>query len=353
MKSVVFRSLEKELKEEWIALWENSIVANYVNSPHWFSSVIDSFGYDDYILIALYEKKKLVGVAGLIKEKRYGISVYTVPPGDFVCGLPFLVDLADKRAISTLVDELIKNGPILLDNVPESVVTLLTKRKVEIQAIPYSINFYSYLKKDEQGKVIISNKKQFLRKVKHIENKFTLKIFHGDSEEAFTIAFQIDKKSRKEIRGYNAFSGATVQQFYKSLGANFKENFYTHILYFEDTPILYEMGFRIGSTYFGSQIAFNEEYKSFTPGKVFLIKLAESLIGENIQQINFGSGESHVKRLFTEDYMQLYNVVISKSLFIRFYLTTLYKIRARIFASFKKHIRSYAFYRRMKKMLRI
>src|SRR5260221_53261 len=182
MNSKMYQSIEPEFLKKWQELWKNSPVANYTNSPGWFVSVLETYQYADYVIIALYKKEELVGVAALVKEKRYGVPVYTVAPGDFVCGLPFLVDVNDKKAVVLLQKELLRLGTVCFDNVPQICLELFAAYAT---ARSSEINFYLDITKDEKGFVQIRHKKRLLRRSESIEHDLVLGKYTDCDEQAF------------------------------------------------------------------------------------------------------------------------------------------------------------------------
>ena len=158
MKAVIYKKINNNVISEWRSLWEKSPDANYTNSPEWFLSVIESFKYKKYVIIALYEKEKLISIGALVKEKQYGVEFYTIAPGDFVCGTPFLLDLENKTAIEMLTKKLLELGNIFLNNVPQTFLTALKQQTSYINATYQAANIYLPVKKNDQGNVLISKR---------------------------------------------------------------------------------------------------------------------------------------------------------------------------------------------------
>src|SRR3989344_5730682 len=351
MKTIIYKKIESKLLQDWVYLWENSPYANYVNSPYWFLSVMENFKYKDYVIICVYKSNHLAALVALIKEKKYCVDFYTVPPGDFVCGTPFLVDPKDAKIMRVLVKKLLETGNIFIDNVPEDIIACLKKNTSEIDFASYSLNYYMSLHKDETGQVFIRNKKKLMRRAHDIEEKLKLKSFNGENPDILKIAFAIDQESRKKTRGYNAFSCEDTKGFYGSLAKHFKKNLLINILYNGNKPIAYEMGFVVGSTFFCSQISSLKEYDRYSLGRVLLIKLFEDLVTKNVNTIDFGSGDDHVKKSFTKEYRALYKVIISKKIVIRNYLKITYQCKNIMFNYLQHHMTAYSLYRNIKTLL--
>lgn len=353
METIIYTKLEQKFMQEWQNLWDNSSFANYVNGPQWFLSVIESFQYRNFIIIALYENGKLLAVAALVKEKKYGINCYTVAPGDFACGIPFLIDIQNKKLIKVLTENLLKAGNIVLNNIPEQFVATLKENTAQIDSTADNLNFYMNLDRDEKGQVVIANRKKLLYRSRSIQEKFMLRSFDGENNEALDLAFNIDIKSRKHSRGYNTFSDNKIKDFYRSLAKHYGKNFLIHVLYFEEKPIAYRIGFHVGDTYFGSQTAFLNEYRQYWPGQVLFVKVVDSLVSKNIKKYDFGSGDNYFKRSITNTSRPLYAIIISQNFFIRNFIQIIYRGKNALFNQLRQHVRIYLIYRSIKKNLRV
>ncbi|HSX10001.1 MAG TPA: GNAT family N-acetyltransferase [Candidatus Saccharimonadales bacterium] len=349
MKTIVYKQLNPELIKEWQSLWKSSTEANYVNSPQWFLSAIDTFNYKDIAIIALYQKDKLVGIVGLVQEKKYGITFYTIAPIDFTCGVPFLIDINDEVIVKELIKQLLQLGNIFLNNIPEEFEAILQKNTKEMSSAYQTVNYFLPIQKDEKGNVILKKRNKLLKEIKGYEDKINLKTFDGTSNEGLTYVYKLDNVSRKQGKGYNTFASVEIRKFYENLAKYFKKNILINILFFEKTPIAYEIGFLIGKNYFGSQMAYVTDYKHYSPGKVILTKVIDYVGSNNVEEMSFGSGENTVKRLVTEQKRDLYKVILSKNLAARKYSHTLEKLKNYAFDQSYKYPMMYTTYRKIKK----
>jgi CelD/BcsL family acetyltransferase involved in cellulose biosynthesis len=350
MKAVIYKEINEKIEKEWLALWRSSEYANNTNSPQWFLSALDAFEYKEYAVIAVYKKEKLVGIMGLVKEQMYGIPVYTVAPRDFTCGLPFLLDITDQAVISTMTQSLLELGNVFLNNIPKEIANILQKATNAIETKEKTINYYLPIVKDINGIVRLEKRKKFLKDVKGIEDKFSVKNFDGKTKEGLEMALYVDTQSRKQKRGYSVFANPRIKLFYHALVTHFKQNININILYFEEKPIAYEIGFMIGKSYFGSQISFITEYSKFSPGKVLLIKVIDYVASRNVSIMDFGSGESRIKQLLTSDSRILCQIMLSKNKFVRSYVTNLGQTKEYLFNKISHYIKLYSAYRKIKKI---
>ena len=75
-----------------------------------------------------------------------------------------------------------------------------------------------------------------------------------------------------------------------------------YLLFLDDTPVTYVLGFQYRDVYHYSDIGFDDQYSRFSPGSVLLFKLIEDLIENTpLKWVNFGIGDSEYKRQFAND----------------------------------------------------
>lgn len=351
MRIIVYKKFDEKLYMDWLYLWKRSTFANYANSPQWFKASLETFNYTKYTLITIYEQDMLVGIVPLVKVKVYGISLYTAAPLTYIYGVPFLADLHNQQLLTLLLNKITSLGPVFLANIPEFFVEKLQKKERNIRIVKQAINYYLPLVLDDTGDVQVKNKKKFLHKIKRTAEKFTFKSFDGNSSKGIQTVFSIDSQSRKHSRGYNAFSTKDAKKFYELLAKYFKSHVRINILYFNEMPIAYEIGFAVGQTYYGNQIAFVDEYRQYSPGKLIVVKLLDYLATKGFKKIDFGSGDNGVKRMLTEDSQQLYQVMLSNNFFIKRYIIGMFHLRNYIFDQLTHHETIYKTYRRIKQII--
>lgn len=349
MNAVIYKTIDQDFIKKWETLWKESVSANYVNSPKWFLSVLETFEYKDFAIVAVYNKEMLVAVAALVKEKKYGISCYTIAPGDFACAFPFLFDLANKEIARVLIEKLLELGNIFVGNIAEKYLSYFTQKYLSTEAIPFSINYHFTLKKDENNNVLISNRKKLLHEARNITEKLSFTVFDGTEKKGLDAVFQIDLQSRKQTRGYSTFADEKIQAFYKELAKEFKKDLLIGILYLENKPVAYGTGFLINNNFYYNQMAYLAEYRQFSPGKVLLVKLIDYLHTRNAQTFDFGSGDSFIKKLVTEETDTLYQIIMTKNKLILRYIVSLYTLRRSAFEQLSKNKKGYKLYREIKK----
>lgn len=349
-KVIIHNTIEQDIIQKWEELWRNNIDANFSNSPFWFLSIIATFKYKDYKIIGIENNGKLEVITGLIKTNVYGIATYSLLPNDFICGIPFLIDFAQSETIELFISTLKKIGTVIINNVPSTFCKELLKYDNEITTVYLTANPILNFETDSKGEVIIPKKKRMLRESKKYQNHLQFKSFSGDDLEHFKTVFELDRKSPKFQNGYNAFSDISIQKFYKNLAKNFGEYFRINFLYFDETPIVYELGFLINETYYGSQIAHDQQFQYLAPGKVMETELIKYLFEQKVKKINYGSGDNFIKKTLANSYKDLDKLIITNDRKISLYLSLLFKSRDGLFQMINKNKMIYALYRKFKNL---
>lgn len=353
MEVRTYNIVDEKFIEEWQILWEKSKNASYINGPQWFLSVIESFSFKEHVIVAVYKKHKLVGVAAFMKFRLYGLNVLTIPPGDFVSGTPFLLLEMDSKLLSVLIKEAAKWGPLVLENVPESFVSSLKKctKRSSFDCLPHALNYFLKVERSSSGEVFVHGRKKLIKEARKIEDEFEITSYNGLDKKALDLAFSIDKKSKKDEYGYSAFSDKRIQTFYSRMAVHFKENLLISILYFRGKPVVYEIGFKVKDVYTGSQVAYDKKYSKYTPGKVSELKVIDMLANMGVYLIDYGSGDSYIKKLICEEYAQLYRVIICSNRLTKMYFRTVFWARNEIFQFLSERKGAYFFYRKLRKII--
>jgi len=352
MKTALYKTIDQKFIKEWQLLWEKSSYANYTNSPQWFLSAVDAFKFKNYAIIAIYEEEKLIATGAFVKEKKYGLSVYTIAPADFVCGEPFLLDWENKLLIKTFVANLLALGIVNFTNLPEKIVLALQKETKQLNVTKQTINLFFSIKKDDKEKVLIPKRSRLTNRIRGLEEQFVMESFDGTNSKGLELVFSIDKESSKEKKGYSAFANKNIRSFYKNLSQKLEKKFLVAVMFYNEKPIAYYIGFIVKGVFYWSQNAYISEYGQYSPGKVLLVKLIDFLGTKNVTEIDFGSGDYPMKRLLTDEYRDMYQMTISKNAFVRLYMQYINKIENNLYEKLYNNKMLYATYRKGKKLIK-
>lgn len=343
MKNIIYSELNKKIISDWRQLWKTSSYANYFNTPEWFIAALEAFHYKEYRIVCLYKQKQLVAIIPLVKQVKYGFPFYTIP-GDYTCGVPFLIEKYNKYTLKQLFNAFEPIGNIFLDEIPVSVAKDIVAFSQTSVTFHCSVNHV--LTRETKKETFLVNRSKAMKRVKKIEEKFTLK-----RVDDIQIALLIDEKSSKQAKGYNIFSDKHIAQFYQILSEKLKKYFFLHVLYFESVPIAYEIGFLINKHYYGNQMAFDSNYRNYSPGKIILIKKIDEWNKENVLTIDFGSGDNEFKRFFASENNILDKVIVAKNPFMRNYIKIIYQSKNYIYKKLTQNIKFYSLYKNIRRKL--
>ena len=72
-----------------------------------------------------------------------------------------------------------------------------------------------------------------------------------------------------------------------------------HVLYLDDKPCAFQLGFQYGSTYFLQKMGFDRDFKKGCVGTVLFLKITDQLCKDpNVDCLDFGFGDADYKRRF-------------------------------------------------------
>ena len=196
MQKIIHKELTKELLKDWDDLWKRSSFANPFNSPEWCSASLEAFGYKEILLLTLYSENRLVAVVPLIKEKPFGVKVYTPPAAEFIQRQGFLYDDEIPGLLKRIIKELKQLDNVVLKCLDNSLLEEIRKGNNTVKILDVNVSPLMHI--NQNGEPLIAGKNQILRKAKkHIE-KFVLKRADSKKNNAMKLIKEIDEKSQKQ-----------------------------------------------------------------------------------------------------------------------------------------------------------
>ncbi len=99
------------------------------------------------------------------------------------------------------------------------------------------------------------------------------------------------------------------------------------ILYIQEKPVSFTMGFKYRHVYYHWLIGFDADYEQLSPNKIHHMLLIQRLMKENVTEFNFMRGEADYKYKWTHSFIPLYEIKLWNK-------TTIYK---RLFSHVKSN----------------
>lgn len=333
---------------EWQSLWEKSPQATYANSPEWFRVAVHTYGYESSEIIAGYKGDVLVIVLPLVREKMYGLSVYTTA-GSFVLGIPLVSnDLSDHETRSFLQKSL-RGKTIVFDDVTSEFARIM--RKIFPWATTPTSGKAYIVDRSHPAALLVATRQQekYRKRVGRSSDRVAIETYAGQTQRVnagFAAVEQVDAASTKKLQGYSTFASLAHQQFFTSLIQAFASHVMIHVLWIGKEPVAYSLGFRIKETYYGNQTAFSAAYRRFAPGKYLLASICADESLTNCRIINFGSGGSSYKHDLSEVSIPLYKVIASPHPVLQMILLCCIVGRHQLYERISRNVWLYGLYRK-------
>jgi len=290
-------------------------------------------------------------IAVFVKEKKFGISLWTVPVIEFADRCTMLANLDDEDVMRSLLSEIMKLGVVYFPYCTQEEIIKIREYIPGSKKFKSEVNLYIDFSKGKYGKYS-KKRNNLLNRAKNM--KMRLDIFttaNADYGKALDVCFEIDKASVKQSKGKGVFYKNDAGEFYKNLSELSNGNMPVAILYLNDRPVSYEIGFLAKDVYTSEQKAYLEGFEYYNPGKLTVIKLIDHYHERGLACMEFGRGCDRSKRDFTSDYHVLYSLIISKNVPLKLYLMTMHDLRTEVYKFVSRHVKLYRFYKRVKEAI--
>lgn len=347
LKTQILSSANDQLITEWEKLWNKSTYANIVNSPGWFQAALSAFNYNGIKIITIRDGKngELLAVAPFVKVKYFSVPFYTMPALEFADNTHILADFQNKELISFLFSEIRKLNNVYLPYINDDLLEK-TKKHLDFSKI-FSGDVMPYIDFAQGPYGNLPNRKKniVLNRLNQSGKKFKILTVAPDPSDALEKTFEIDITSAKHTKGQGVFHRRDAREFYKQLAANNPSNIVITLVFFDDNPASYLIGFVCGNIYSGSQKAYVTGYEYYSLGRLSLINLLDYFREKGSPVFSLGRGSDNFKKDFTQNYTQLYNLIISKNKFILLYIPFMYTLRNNTYDYMKTHKMLYSIYK--------
>lgn len=353
MKIVKFTEISDELRNDWGVLWKSSAFANIVNSPAWTLAAHRTYGYENLLIISIYDDQKanLQAVTALVKEKLFGISIWTAPGIEFADKCSILANLNDKDIMRSLMSEMMKLGIVYLPYCKQDEIMKIREHLPQSTAFKSEVDLYMDFSKGKYGKYPHKKRKNLLNRIENMKTQLDFATTSADDNKALEACFEIDKASIKQSKGRGVFYKNDARKFYKELSGLLPENVPLSVLYLNKKPVSYQIGFLVNNVYSATQKAYLEGFEYYNPGKLTLIKLIDHYCKKGLPFMEFGRGCDRSKRDFTSSYYVLYNLIISRNALLNLYFKKMHDLRTNAYHFVSGHAKLYRFYKKVKEVV--
>ena len=136
-----------------------------------------------------------------------------------------------------------------------------------------------------------------------------------DNEDLYTIIENLHLKRQRKMGRASFLESDRGKDFLKDLISDFlkRDILVYSIIYINQQPISYTLGFRVDKVYYHWSIGFDTKYSNFSPNKVNHRYLIESCITLGLKEFNFMRGQAKYKELWTKTYRNSYQYKITNN----------------------------------------
>ena len=311
----IIDQLDDAFIADWIALWNRSEHANVFNSYEWFQTCLEIEKIATYRIYACFKEEKLVAVLPLTRYMHFGIPVLGSLLNKYQTETPFLIENYDKELFKHFFANLMKEN-IFLQKIDNSATILIKKYFPKTFFTLMSVNPIISLSEDPFAQTSKSTKKTINKIIRDNQNSFRFVGYKENLLHYLKEMYKLEAKSSKKLHAMDIFSKPETRKLFESMVKNSNKLARIYFLYYNNVPIAYQYGYEYKETFLCDQIAYNNDYAKFNPGKTILFYLLENLKVNNIKLVDFGGGISSYKREFTQEYRILYNMYYSPNVLV-------------------------------------
>lgn len=333
MKTAVYTELTPQLAKQWEALWEaRRDVATAFNSPQWLAAARHAFGpAEERIITVSTDDGTLKAVCALVKCKLYGVTLYAAPAPGLADKPSILVDWSDYAAVRTLTAALKKLGIVYLSYCPAGITN-----SIQGGAGNNLITFqddqtvYVDFKNGPHAELSTNTLRKIDKRISKSPERVSMSHSEHAHDELLTTAFDIEKRSTKNLRGMGVLIQPEIQSFFRRLASLKPELVHVSTMNVGRAPIAFSIDLYVHNTYQGSQKAYLRGYEQLQPGKYLVTKLLEYNYTKGRSGFDFGRGYDSFKAQFIKNPRPTYTVILAGPATGR-YLSFIRSLRDRVY----------------------
>ena len=307
--------LDDKYFNEWMQLWKNSKLKHFFNSPQFFRASLDAFGFEEYVIIFCYNDGKLNLVLPLVRQRIFGLSCYTSPArrGNYIDKLPLLIIEGCSPEVIEKSFAVARNlGNICLPEINEDEMHYLKDELAP--SFIRKVSIARYLNLDDETDILqymsLNRRRSLMKKIEAQTGRIEFKV---EGIESMNKVISIEKQSCKYKQKKALFSSDRSLRLMTSLMKHTPESFKIGVFYLDNKPIATTLGFTYEKTFCGYHMSFNDNFKSFEPGKITFYYTLKYLQTEGFRVVDFSRGDSELKREFATMLRIQYDAYWSKN----------------------------------------
>ena len=214
------------------------------------------------------------------------------------------------NVLKGLINKVLENNNLYMAEIDKNTKKHIEKFNITNLIKPASVNPFIVLKPDPLRFLKSKQKNELLNKIK--KNDISIKLYRRNLEKYLKLIFQIEQKSYKRKKNRHIFNRSVARKLFRNIIDKYSDTL-VYFLYFNGKPIAHMMGFCYEKNFLEYHMAFLENFKKFTPGKILILLLLLDLQKKRFLLFDFSRGDSLLKQQFTQERKIQYDVYITKN----------------------------------------
>jgi CelD/BcsL family acetyltransferase involved in cellulose biosynthesis len=350
MKAIVYKQTNKKLLKDWLTLWNKSQYSSTVNSPGWLLASFEAFPEKESRIIAIYEKEKLIAIGAFMKERLFGVPVFSTPGIEFADRSSILIDYKNKKAIRLLFQKIKELGNIQLGYITNEDHEHFKRSFSSAKFIQTDVGPYMTFSDGIYGDLSKRRRVNIINRLKKFEEEVVFESSETEHSRALSRAFEIETESSKNYHGKSIFDKEYARKFYTAFASLLPQNIAVGILYFGEKPVAYCIGFVHKKTFIASQKAHLANFNYYNPGKALVMKLLEYWNDKGFDKFSHGRGNDRFKMTFTKKSDPIYQMFYFQNSVVLIYVSYMLRLRGKVYELVSHHAKIYNFYHNVKKI---
>ena len=313
------KQLEPEHYQAWKVLWDSTPDAHFFNSPSWFSSYLDAFGDQKYIVFFCYFRDELVAVVPLVETRKYGIkSLASVAKGQkFLDRSTLLLAKKDPALAGYLLKKIGTRYNLYLAELEETNANVFMNSGQNQFAAFSVVCPRMNIGNDVLATLSRKQKKSLKKKIMKNEKNITFEMHRDHLGQHLATMFELERRSHKRSKGISIFEKQDLRKLYRSLVKHAKEHIGIAFLHHQGTPIAHRFGYIYKGTFLSVHVAFDDQFRKLGPGKLLLYYCLDYFRKNKIRVLDFSVGDNYLKSQFSDGKISQYHIFYGRSAYVR------------------------------------
>ncbi len=321
---------ETEIFNEWNISWKSSKNSNIFNSPFWYKACVESDLPNKKLIIVCRSSegdKRILGILPLVLSNKFGLPTYLSPGKKYLDKSTLFIpdDEYIEEVFAKILKTLSKIGNYYLTEIEEKYINYFKENKkleVTLCSVGRKLNFAD----DPYRFVNRENNRRIKKRIRENQIQFNFKSVYKNLDNNILISKEIESNSNKKSLDKDIFTDKYLLNILEAFDKLLPNSINFSFLYFNEIPICYKYGFTHGEVYHYSNTAYDVSFQKFSPGRILMYFLIDSMKSSGVNIIDFSRGDTPFKKEFSKNTYNQYTMYFYKNSIYMKLIKLLYKL---------------------------